>query len=384
MAEMLMYDRMYKAIASGDVERLRLLLDEGADKDHVFTHSGIIDEAWFFANGDTTLHVACKCGDIGIVELLLQRGAAAHARTERQSTALHIACCGNHPEIAELLLRHGARIEDTDGGGDTALLAACFDGSAGAVELLLSHRVNLEARDRNGKTSLHVACSAAGPEIAELLLSHGADKDAATTTELDTPLHIACDMVRADPYGTFWTGLVNNSSIARQVTVHNAIGRSLLLHGANVDAINAFGETPLHKLAMGDPQKMTEELLLAGAHPDTADRNGCTPLHVACRHKNARAIESLVRHGADVTKPDATGCTPLSAMDSGDREAVMGLIAQLKQAHIRSASALLRGCHARLGVESPASLLGGFSELTKVIVALAMPSNLGIKMPDLP
>ena len=55
----------------------------------------------------------------------------------------------------------------------------------------------------------------------------------------------------------------------------------LLKAGANVDAANEYGYTPLYAAAQEGHEACVSLLLEAGANKDAADKIGFTPLHVA-------------------------------------------------------------------------------------------------------
>ncbi|HEY3800843.1 MAG TPA: ankyrin repeat domain-containing protein [Caulobacteraceae bacterium] len=107
--------------------------------------------------------------------------------------------------------------------------------------------------------------------------------------EGDTALHLAAAAWRAD-------------LITRLVAL-----------GADAQARNRMGATPLHLAANGDPQSprwrpdaqaaALSALLAAGADPNAVDKHGATPLHKAVRTRCAAAVEALLDGGADPALP---------------------------------------------------------------------------------
>jgi len=52
-------------------------------------------------------------------------------------------------------------------------------------------------------------------------------------------------------------------------------------------------------------------LLEAGADPNAVDKGGVTPLHRAIRNRCASAVRALIEAGADVRRPNGSGSTPI-------------------------------------------------------------------------
>ena len=99
------------------------------------------------------------------------------------------------------------------------------------------------------------------------------------------------------------------------------IARRLLGQGADASARNRRGAQALHYAADGQPgapnwspaeQAAVIALLIdAGADPNAADMNGVTPLHRAIRTRCAAAVAALLAGGADPRRPNGKGSTPL-------------------------------------------------------------------------
>lgn len=115
------------------------------------------------------------------------------------------------------------------------------------------------------------------------------------------------------------------------MAVHNRLSEvvDLLIQiGANLDAKDVDGKTPLH-LAFSDANITTPSfiwntagkaiamhLIEAKADVNAKTKTGMTPLHMACRLPIAKVIQpldALLAAGASLTASDATGCTPLHA-----------------------------------------------------------------------
>ena len=107
--------------------------------------------------------------------------------------------------------------------------------------------------------------------------------------------------------------------------------KSLLLVGADANAIEADGTSALAWAVYNNDVNMLD--LLLGSSEDGADANaandyGVTPLHLACTNQNTAIVSKLLKAGADPNKAKWTGETPLiTCAGTGDIEAVSELLA---------------------------------------------------------
>jgi ankyrin repeat protein len=103
---------------------------------------------------------------------------------------------------------------------------------------------------------------------------------------------------------------------------------ALLKQGADVNAAQADGMTPLHWAAHFDDQDMADALLRAGAGVKAVTRYGVTPLSLACTNGSAAMIDRLLKAGADPNAALPGGETPLmTAARTGTLAAVNALVA---------------------------------------------------------
>jgi ankyrin repeat protein len=164
---------------------------------------------------------------------------------------------------------------------DTLLRAILNDDRARAKELLKADRSLAtcqidEARLYEsqifhwmyvGDTALHLAAAGYRVEIARLLLAAGADPNSTTNHRQSGPLHYAAD------------GYVNGPvwDAKRQVKTI----RCLLDAGADVNAQDKNGATPLHRAVRTRCAAAVKYLLEAGSDPTLKNKPGSTPFHLA-------------------------------------------------------------------------------------------------------
>ncbi|MCY3823422.1 MAG: ankyrin repeat domain-containing protein [Nitrospinae bacterium] len=95
----------------------------------------------------------------------------------------------------------------------------------------------------------------------------------------------------------------------------------MLRNGADPNARNTDGVTPLHEAALSATLGVVSALVQAGACPNAEDKNGWTPLYVAARFSTTiRVVTSLLQAGADPRAQDKNDWTPLhrAARDEND------------------------------------------------------------------
>ena len=85
----------------------------------------------------------------------------------------------------------------------------------------------------------------------------------------------------------------------------------LVENGADVDAEDKDSQTPLHVAAFFGHLDVVKFLVKNGAYVNAMDNDGQTPLHVAASNGHLDVVKFLVKNGADVNAKDKDGQTPL-------------------------------------------------------------------------
>jgi ankyrin repeat protein len=146
-----------------------------------------------------------------------------------------------------------------------------------------------------GRTLLHEAAAAGSSAAVELLLSSGADPNA-TDGGGHAPLY----------------SLGNGC-----VTAGGEVVRSLVRAGANVNANSGVKNcTALHMAARRDNVDVARALLECGADIEARDSLGETPLRRAVNCNQVGVAALLISKGADVHSPGSKGRTPKLAARS--------------------------------------------------------------------
>jgi hypothetical protein len=103
----------------------------------------------------------------------------------------------------------------------------------------------------------------------------------------------------------------------------------LLAAGADPNAPEQAGVTPLKISALLGFVEMVEMLLAKGAQVNTTGGDGTTALHTAIIGKRTDAVRVLIKKGADVNKTDRYGKTPLQM---AERDKLTEIVELLREA----------------------------------------------------
>jgi len=104
----------------------------------------------------------------------------------------------------------------------------------------------------------------------------------------------------------------------------------LVDEGANINAMNEYGETPL-TLALKDGSmetllEATNLLLRHGANPNSTGQ-GRSPMYAALSRGHRGSVHLLQRHGADPNSRDTSGKTLLHVVSgTGDLKVAQGVL----------------------------------------------------------
>jgi ankyrin repeat protein len=254
-------------------------------------------------NGDTPLHCACKSYKSFDSALLLLEKAQANFNEESYNkyintknkenlTPFLLACVNRNNRFIKYFLDSFTSPLD-----QTALYHyLCFNYNSVPVELSMVELLFKQVLDINakyeGNTLLDQALKLPNSfPTANFLISKGADTTLKGEEDGDTPLHVYCF------YG------------AKDL----AVLKLLVENGADVNAKNVKGETPLHHVILNDEGALEEDkksmlfLLEHGADRNAADNDGNTPLHIACKRGMVEYALFLVEQGALCTVKNNKG-----------------------------------------------------------------------------
>ena len=205
------------------------------------------------------------------------------------------------------------------GEGHNVLMCAVEAGFYGLAELVLQAGADPNT-DGHGLTPLHKAAESCNSSaLVSLLLRAGANPNA-VDCEGRTPLHEA-----VKNHDSVAISLFDNYGV-RPLRRDPGVVWSLLQAGAQVNVVDNYGVRPLHEASRNGDSAVVSLLLQAGAQVNVVDNKGVTPLHGASHSGDSAVISMLLAKGADVNAVDNAGRTPLHVASDRGNFAVIQLL----------------------------------------------------------
>jgi ankyrin repeat protein len=291
------------AAADGHVEVVELLIKAGAD-----IHATLPD------SGYTPFFFAARDGRADVVRALLKAGADVNAAMQprkpphkgprKGTSALLLVVENGHFELAVELLKAGADPNDQRSGftplhamswvrkpqrgedeGDPAPLGSGNLNTVQFIRELVKHGADVNRRltsgkgglgkfDTKGATPFLMASATADVPYMQLLLELGADPHIANV-DYCTPLMVACGI---------GVGSAAANEVAGEEPEVLEAAQLLLKLGADVNAVDANGETAMHGAALKNLPKVVQFLAKNGAKVEVwnnKNKFGSTPLMLA-------------------------------------------------------------------------------------------------------
>jgi ankyrin repeat protein len=296
--------------------------------------------------GSTPFMYAVLYSDAATLAKLLKLGADPNKRNDANATALMWAA--RDLEKTRILVKHGADVNaKSDNHRTPLMIAARRPGAAPIVKFLLDNGASPQS------SALLEALTGGDESIVKLLIKRGADAKAtadmgltmAVTTECAKGLELlAAKITDKQAY----TLALQNIAVLGDV---KAV-RLMLDHGADVNAFDPYGKTPLMYAAISDvlPVDVVKLLLERGADVNARCRHtqagdaGLTVLDIAQLNGNTPIVDLLVKSGAKASPESPVTLQPRH--DNTVRSAVQDSLPLLQRADFNfSKNAGCISCH---------------------------------------
>ncbi|KAI5786238.1 ankyrin repeat-containing domain protein [Pyronema domesticum] len=194
---------------------------------------------------------------------------------------------------------------------NTPLIVAAQRGHGAVVSLLLENGASIHQQDRSYTTPLAFATLYGHPEVVNILLNSGANIDALDILEM-TPLSLAAQRGHAS-------------------TVHMLLERGADIHSPDkhrkkTPEGRSLLSVAVQRFGCKSNDKILDFLLKRGANIDAPDQNGCTPLWWAAKEENIAALNHLLAKGANPNHINRYRQTILSQATWFSQEMILSLL----------------------------------------------------------
>ncbi|KXJ88710.1 ankyrin repeat-containing domain protein, partial [Microdochium bolleyi] len=242
---------------------------------HLINGGAQVDKDSAKQNIKTPLRYAVAMANTDAAAALLERGALLHVQASTpDDTLLYAAVSTGNVALCDMLLKAGANPKESfevlaTAANQSLELLACLVGAGADVNLQgppapptteKSKKAAAKAVLGPGDTLLHRYTALDNMQMVDFLLASLKASPDVTGDEGRYPLHIAVTPSSA--------GLGSNSLL---------IAQALIAHGANIEARNGLGQTPLQVAVLWGRADMARLLCSSGATIDAADETGHTP-----------------------------------------------------------------------------------------------------------
>lgn len=244
------------------------------------------------ADGTAALHWLVHRNDLQSVRALISAGADVSLATRYGVTALELAAAQGNAEMIRLLADAGADPNGVDAKGETMLMAAVESGSIAAVNALVELGADVNATDPHySQTALMIAAYGGSARTIDALVAAGANVDA-TTRIGPEPDWI---LPNSRPGFSFGVGIIRGGLPADR----------------GMRPFQPGGMSALHFAARDGHTAAAAALLNAGAEIDAVEANGITPLLMAISNNRVDTARMLLERSAAINIQDWYGRSPL-------------------------------------------------------------------------
>jgi ankyrin repeat protein len=251
------------------------------------------------ADGSTALLWAASLNDADLVRELLKAGANPNVRNKLESTPLAEAAFHANTDMIQALLDAGADPNAAGPDGQTPLMLVARTANVTAAKALLAKGANPNVtEDQRGQTPLMWAAASSQGAMVRALLEARAVADAATATDLMTPLVSGEPRAQPRPPG----GMTAMLFAVREGCLECV--KALLDHGSKIDLPDPEGVTPLLLSLFNAHFDVAKYLIEKGANVNRWDWWGRTPLYLAIDY-------STLPHGGRPDQPAADATLPI-------------------------------------------------------------------------
>jgi ankyrin repeat protein len=266
----------------------------------------------------------------------------APAQPKQPTGDLLAAAANGDLQAVQAHIATGSDLNQKDPNGSTPLLIAATFGNAKVCQALIAGGADVNLKNNDGNTALVSAAFMCHPEIVKHLLAKGADPDIKNNTGSTARDSAGLPWAAVKPIYDFLNGLIFKpmgkpvdydriqktrpeiakilgavagaakpvGNVAKAAVAGDLEAlKTLIAAGADVNAQNDKGETPLMEAAAMGQADAAKLLIAAKADVNAKKKDGVTALHGAAFFAHPELVKLLIAGGADVNAKNQKGET---------------------------------------------------------------------------
>ena len=269
----------------------------------------------------TPLLLSAYWNNFMVVNLLLDHGADANIAKVDACTPLHKAVMKGNQNVVKLFLEKNALVNTQNADGDSPLHTAVSNGFFDITKLLIKKGSNVNLQNKEGRTPLFLAAENKHEQLIKILIENEADvtigykknstkriypvrgknKDRAAWRYVLAKEHLLDLFLKRAKGGSLDLadfGAVLRSGWGKDPPEGTA---KKILKECDFKFKEIPGVTVLHIVSQKNNEPEIIDLLVkSGANVNAQDAEGFTPLHMAAIHGNLKIVKKLVDLEADV------------------------------------------------------------------------------------
>ncbi|XP_054288123.1 ankyrin-3-like [Macrosteles quadrilineatus] len=342
---------IFYAAANNDVNCLNILLEFGAEPNHLSTVHYIYP-----------LHHAASLCSVEATDMLLKRGADVQLSTPiTRDLPIHSAVMSEKSKISEvfaqdlanvvkLLIENGSQIDVPNNYNQTPMELGIIGQTFEAVQVLVKEGAAVN-KPLDCGTYFHFVASKGNKEIVTTFLEHGADYSFFDVNKI-TPYHTAAFNPDLTVLSVFWKfhcpvdlpllGENSKKPLFSPAAIDLLENQKMFLSGVKSNDVNVMMDAlskgaeargcsmklshPLHVAASKGYTQVVKLLLENGVAPSSVNSNNETPLHVAAKAGHYDVCRLLLKHGAVYNSRSKVKKTPLELATENNHEEVAHLL----------------------------------------------------------
>ncbi|MEE8380123.1 MAG: ankyrin repeat domain-containing protein, partial [Gammaproteobacteria bacterium] len=303
-------DRIFSAIRTNDLERIRSLVKGGVDLD-------IVD-----SNLQSALMVALQAGHREMSALLLFNSSRLDTPDSNNDRPIHVAARNGYINIVSDLIKIKVDINARDHLGNTALIIATRHEDKNMMNVLINNNADYSIKNKKSQSA---------PQLAQILdlqiaksvfVKQGIGLPA--QNEGYAKVDIKAFQQSINKSGALYKGwpILNIASLLGET----AIVGQLLDQNANIQATDTSGNSAMHRAASKGQQEILKLLIKHGANINAINKRKETPLYLAAASGQLKTVNLLVKNGADTSIIAKNKTSPLSvAISNGHQQSGLAL-----------------------------------------------------------